>query len=101
MEEGRRFEDNVSVHELMNLPQKELMAKIYIQTLKTNGATKLNCEKINVLEDTMKLKANNADVTDIRTELKDKIGWKLMTALFAFLVGVNLIFGLLQYFSGR
>lgn len=40
MEEGKRFEDTISIHDLMSMPQKELMAKIYIQTLKTNGTVK-------------------------------------------------------------
>ena len=101
MNEGRRFEDSINIHELMNLPQNELMAKVYIQVLKTNGTVIQNCDKIAHLEGEVDKKADKADVADLRNELKDKIGWKLMTALFAFLVGVDLIFGLLQYFTGR
>jgi hypothetical protein len=50
MEEGKRFEDTISIHDLMSMPQKELMAKIYIQTLKTNGAVKDHEGRIDCLE---------------------------------------------------
>lgn len=50
MEEGKRFEDTISIHDLMSMPQKELMAKIYIQTLKTNGTVKDHEGRIDCLE---------------------------------------------------
>ena len=50
MEEGKRFEDTISIHDLMSIPQKELMAKIYIQTLKTNGIVKDHEDRIDCLE---------------------------------------------------
>ncbi len=101
MNEGRRFEDSINIHELMNLPQKELMAKMYIQTLKTNGTVSQNCQRITAIEEIIDKKANKSDLKDIKDEMKDKIGWKLMTALFGLLMLINLAFGLLQYFTGR
>jgi hypothetical protein len=50
MEERKRFEDTISIHDLMSMPQKELMAKIYIQTLKTNGTVKDHEGRIDCLE---------------------------------------------------
>jgi len=82
--DGRRFEDYMSVEDLMKRPQKELMVEIYIQTLKTNGSIALHCEQIEELKDAVKLRATTADVLDLKTELKDKIGMKL----FAIITGI-------------
>ncbi len=50
MGDGKRFEDTISIHDIMSMPQKELMAKIYIQTLKTNGTVKDHEGRIECLE---------------------------------------------------
>jgi len=63
--DGRGFEDNVSVKDLMNMPQKELMANIYLQTLKTNGTVNRHEE----------------DITCLQKELKEKIDWHLLKRL--------------------
>jgi hypothetical protein len=54
----RRFEDTMSVEDLMKKPQKELLVEIYIQTVKTNGTVAQNCN----------------DITELQTEIKNKIG---------------------------
>jgi hypothetical protein len=61
MNEQRRLEDNISVDDLMKKPQKELLTMIYIQAVKMNGTIKQNCN----------------DISELQTEMKDKIGWKL------------------------
>ena len=58
--DGKRFEDYVSVEDLERLEPQVLMAKIYVQTLKTNGAVAQNCK----------------DIADLQIEIKDKIGVK-------------------------
>lgn len=64
---GKRFEDYLSVEDLMKLPNDELLAKIYVQTLKTNGTIAQHC----------------TDIEDLKNDMKDKIGMKL----FAWLSG--------------
>ena len=73
MSDGKRFEDNVSVEDLMKRPQKELLAEIYIQTLKTNGT----------------VTQHSTEIVDLKKEMKDKIGMKLfglLTGIIAFLI---------------
>lgn len=50
MGDGKKFEDTISIHDLMSMPQPELLAKIYIQTLKTNGTVKDHEGRIDCLE---------------------------------------------------
>ena len=101
MNEGRRFEDNVSVHELMQLPTKELMAKIYIQALKTNGTTTANCQEITVIKEDLKDKADKTDVESVKTEVKDKIGTKLFAILSAILGVIIAGATIAQFYLGR
>ena len=82
---GCRFEDTVSVKDLMNIPQKELMVKIYIQTLKTNGDVTEHREKIDKLE----------------KEVKEKIGWKVFATLTGILVLLITTFNVLNLLTGR
>ena len=84
MTDSRRFEDNISVDDLMKKPTKELMVMTYIQGLKTNGTVCQNCQDIKTLQDDVKLRATNADVHDLKVEMKDKIGMKL----FAIITGI-------------
>lgn len=78
MNDGKRFEDNVSVEDLMKKPQKELLVEIYIQTVKTNGTVAQNCKDINILQ----------------TDMKDKIGMKLFRNL-TIVLGVIIAFATL------
>jgi len=80
MEEGKRFEDTVSIHDLMNLPDKELMAKIYIQTLKTNGT----------------VRKHEDDIECLQKEMKDKIGWKMFTVLTGVVSFLIILFNILD-----
>ena len=80
MEEGKRFEDTVSIHDLMNLPDKEIMAKIYIQTLKTNGT----------------VRKHEDDIECLQKEMKDKIGWKMFTVLTGVVSFLIILFNILD-----
>jgi len=80
MDEARRFEDTVSIHDLMNLPDKELMAKIYIQTLKTNGT----------------VRKHEDDIECLQKEMKDKIGWKMFTVLTGVISFLIILFNILN-----
>lgn len=84
MSNERRFEDSVSVKDLMTMDDKELMANIYIQTLKTNG----------------QVKANTQDIECLQKEMKDKIGWKIFATLTGVITFVFVLFQVLNYFKG-
>ena len=60
MTNDKRFEDSMSVEDLMKKPQKELLVEIYIQTVKTNGTVAINCK----------------DIVDLQTKVDEKIGTK-------------------------
>ena len=63
--DGKRFEDKVEIADLMKTTSKVLIAKIYQQVLKTNGTVAQNCK----------------DITELQTDMKDKIGLKLFRNL--------------------
>jgi hypothetical protein len=78
----RRFEDTVSVDDLMKKPEKELLTMIYIQAVQTNGTVAQSCK----------------DIAELQTDMKDKIGWKLfrnfgiiLTTLIAIITILSLI----------
>jgi len=99
--DGRKFEDNINIHELMTLPQKELMAMMYVQTLKTNGAVAANCQEIMDIKTELKDKADKTEITDIKDEVKDKIGTKLFSILAAILGVIITGATIAQFFIGR
>ena len=73
--EGKRFEDTVSVEDLMNKPSQELLAEIYVQTLKTNGTVTKNC----------------VDIKDLQIKMEGKIGVKELLRfekLFGLIAGI-------------
>ena len=80
MEEGKRFEDNVSVDDLMKLDEKTLMTKIYIQVLKTNGTVRRHEE----------------DIDCIQKELNDKISWKMFSILTGVISFLIILFNVLD-----
>jgi predicted transcriptional regulator len=81
----RRFEDNVTIKEVLSEnSQKELMAKIYIQTLKTNGQVRETCE----------------DVEKLQKQMNEKIGWKIFTAISAVLAVIIILFNVLNIIAG-
>ena len=63
--DGKIFEDKVEIADLMKTTSKVLIAKIYQQVLKTNGTVAQNCK----------------DITELQTDMKDKIGLKLFRNL--------------------
>jgi len=65
MSDSKRFEDKVEIADLMKTTSKVLIAKIYQQVLKTNGTVIQNCK----------------DITELQTDMKDKIGLKLFRNL--------------------
>jgi predicted transcriptional regulator len=81
----RRFEDNVTIKEVLSEnSQKELMAKIYIQTLKTNGQVRETCK----------------DVEKLQKQMNEKIGWKIFTAISAILAAIIVLFNVLNIVAG-
>ena len=72
MTEEKRFEDKLSIADLMKKSQKELIANIYQQVVKTNGIVKQNC----------------SDIESLQTDMKDKVGFKLIR-------NISIILGLL------
>uniref|UniRef100_A0A6H1ZD87 Uncharacterized protein n=1 Tax=viral metagenome TaxID=1070528 RepID=A0A6H1ZD87_9ZZZZ len=87
MSDGRRFEDKVGIEELMDTPDKELMARIYQQVLKTNGTVTQHCK----------------DISELQTEMKEKISWKvirnmiiLLTIIISILSIPSLIFNIIN-----
>ena len=70
----RRFEDKVSVEDLLKKPVKEILIMTYVQTVKTNGQVAENCDTI----------------TKLQEEIKDKIGIEelnRMQKIFAWVTG--------------
>jgi hypothetical protein len=81
----RRFEDKVAIHEILSEnSQKELMAKIYIQTLKVNGTVRKHCD----------------DIEKLQIEMREKIGWKIFTAISAVLAVIIILFNVLNIIAG-
>jgi hypothetical protein len=81
----RRFEDKVTIHEILSEnSQKELMAKIYIQTLKVNGTVRKHCD----------------DIEKLQIEMREKIGWKIFTAISAVLAVIIILFNVLNIIAG-
>lgn len=81
----KRFEDKVTIEEILaNNKQKELLAKIYLQTLKTNGTVKKNCE----------------DIEQLQIQMRDKIGWKLFASLVGILTALIVLFNVLNTVAG-
>jgi hypothetical protein len=64
----------------MTMPNKELMASIYIQTMKTNDRVTHNEDEIKCLKD----------------EMKDKIGWKLMSVIGGLLGVLIIVFNIIN-----
>ena len=81
----RRFEDNVTIKEVLSEnSQKELMAKIYIQTLKTNGQVRETCK----------------DVETLQKQMNEKIGWKVFATISGILAAIIVLFNVLNIIAG-
>ena len=80
MEDNKRFEDNISVDDLMKLDEKTLMTKIYVQVLKTNGT----------------VRSHDKDIECLQNEIKDKIGWKMFTILISAVSFLIILFNVLD-----
>lgn len=83
MANGKQFDDKIDVAEILKEPTKLLIAKIYLQTLKTNGTVVKNCVDIEKLQIEMKTKI-------------DKIIFGIGTGIVAFLI---ILFQVLEYFK--
>jgi len=73
MNDNKRFENKISIADLMKKPDKELLVEIYIQALITNG----------------NVATNKGNITNLQKDIKDKIGMKLfglLTGIIAFLI---------------
>ena len=82
MAEESRFEDKLSIADLMKKPQKELTAMIYQQIVRTNGIVRQNC----------------SDIESLKMEIKDKVGFKFIRNLSIILGLLITITALLQFF---
>jgi len=74
------FEDKMSVEDLMKKPPEELMAEIYIQTVKTNGA----------------VSRHNEDIKDLKKECKNKISIKVFGVLTGIITLIIVIFNVID-----
>jgi len=79
-----KFEDKISVQDLMKKPQKELLTMIYIQTVKTNG----------------QVRTNTGDIETLQSDVKSKIGWKIFVVGTSILTAVILMFNLINLLGG-
>jgi len=85
--DGKRFEDKVGIEDLVKIPPKILMARIYQQVLKTNGI----------------VTQHDKDIEGLQTEIKEKISWKviknmiiLLTIIISILSIPSLIFNIIN-----
>lgn len=78
----RRHDDNITVEDILkdNPNNKVLLAKILIQTRKTNGQ---------VLE-------NKLDIECLQLEMKEKIGWKVFAIISGILGCIIVLFNVLN-----
>jgi len=72
----RRFEDTLSVEDLLKKPAKEIQIMTYLQAVKTNGTVTRHDKCINALEEDMKDKADKTDVDKVEKKGEGKIGTK-------------------------
>lgn len=92
MPDSRRFEDQMTIKEIMGeYNQKELMARIYIQTLKTNGQVRDSCK----------------DIDELKIEMKTKMDWNnikragiLLTVIISILTIPNIVIGIIRLIGG-
>ncbi len=80
----KRFEDTLSVEDLLKKPTKEIQIMTYIQTVKTNDRVAKNIK----------------DIENLKKEVRNKIGWKIFTIGASVLTLVILAFGLLNVLGG-
>ena len=81
-----KFENKVTVEDILkdNPDHKVLLAKIYMQTLKTNGQVRENCKELDTL----------------KKEIKEKISWKVFATISAVLTAVIILFNVLDVIGG-
>lgn len=107
MNNGRRFEDKVTASDFIKMPQKELLANIYVQTLKTNGTVKDHDIRLECIE---KEYMNKDDIkaicVDLKAQLNEKIDWKpfkrfgvILTIIISLLTIPNLALNILKFIS--
>ena len=84
MNPNRRFEDKLSVEDLLKKPAKEIQIMTYLQAVKTNGTVSRHDKCITTLED----------------EMKTKIGWKVFVVGASVITAIILTFSLINLLGG-
>jgi hypothetical protein len=80
----RRFEDKLPISDLMKKDTKELLVMIYMQVAQTNGTVQRHCD----------------DIEKLQIEMREKIGWKIFTAISAVLAVIIILFNVLNIIAG-
>jgi len=76
-----KFEDKLTISDLMKKSQKELIANIYQQVVKTNGI----------------VRQHQIDIENLQIDIKDKVGFKFIRNLSIILGLLITITALLQF----
>jgi hypothetical protein len=85
------IEDTLKVEDVLKDPSDIILAKVYIQTLKTNGTVKNHEERIGKIEDCMDDKIGVKGITKLAVIVSFVLG---LLMLISSTVGIlNLIFG--------
>ena len=80
MADGRRFEDNISIDDLMKKPTKELLVMNYVQAVRTNGT----------------VQKHEKDIECLKEDMKDKIGMRLFAWLSGAIAFVIILFNVID-----
>ena len=91
----KRFEDKVSVNDLLKKPAKEIQIMTYLQTIKTNGTVTRHDKCIETLEKDMKDKIGLEEL-----ERSQKIFNRNILIGGSVLVAFNIFDRVMQYLGG-
>ena len=92
---NRRFEDKLSVADLLKKPAKEIQIMTYMQACKTNGTVTRHEDEIGALQAEVKLKIGMEEL-----ERSQKIFNRLMIIVGGVLVIFNIFDRVMQYIGG-
>ncbi len=87
----RRFEDEISIEDIMNEKNDVLIAKIYVQVLKINGTVAKHAKDIEHIRENCILQEKS-----IREKLSTKFSTKGVTILTAALALIIILFNVLE-----
>jgi len=93
------IEDEIKLEDVLKEPSKNIIAKIFLQALKTNGSIKrLDCEN----ED------RKTEIKELSDEVKDKIGIKafnkiavIVTVILSLIMILSSAVGILNLIMGK